>query len=94
MPASGVSRAAENRRIRQEALREQLQAGGHLEHVIDIAAKMQDLDNELGAKDLARLKAAADIKLALLKKYIPDLKSVDLEGDLGVDGELKITWQK
>lgn len=75
MPASGISRANENKRIRQEALREQLSVGGHIQHVIDNAKKLQDLDEELDSLKIQRLKAAADIKMKLINKYLPDLKA-------------------
>lgn len=70
-----------NRRIRQEALREQLSNGGHVQHVVDIAKKLQDGYLELEATNIAALKAAADIKLKLIGKYIPDLKSVEISQD-------------
>jgi len=70
-----------NRRIRQEALREQLSNGGHVQHVVDIAKKLYDGYLELEATNIAALKAAADIKLKLIGKYIPDLKSVEISQD-------------
>jgi len=70
-----------NRRIRQEALREQLSNGGHVQHVVDIAKKLQDGYKKLEATNIAALKAAADIKLKLIGKYIPDLKSVEISQD-------------
>lgn len=83
MAKSGNSRANENRRIRQEALREQLSNGKHVEHV-DIAQKLSDLDAEpLEAADVQRLKAAADIKMRLINKYLPDLKAVEVSGEDG-----------
>lgn len=78
--SSKRTRAQENKRIRQEALRDQLAAGGHIQHVIDIAEKMADVDIEMPAQDVSRLKAAADIKLKLINKYLPDLKVVEVSG--------------
>ena len=93
MAEQGISRANENRRIRQEALREQLEAGGHIQHVVDIAGQLSDLSKELESGEVQRLKNAADIKLSLLKKYLPDLKSVDIVADVDHSGDLHITWQ-
>ena len=73
----GESRKKENKRIRQEALRDSLTAGGHLQHVIDIAAQLSDIDTEIDAHKVLRLKAAADIKLKLISKYLPDLKAIE-----------------
>ena len=71
------TRAQENRAIRQEALRESLAAGGHIQHVVDISNKLCELSNELDSSDVTRLKAAADIKLKLVDKYLASLQSVE-----------------
>lgn len=81
MAESGKSRANENKRIRQEALREQLSQGKHVEHVIDIAKKLTDLGNRLENQQVNRLKIAADIKLRLINKYLPDLKAVEMTNE-------------
>ncbi len=71
-----------NRRVRQEALREQLSKGGHVQHIIDIANKLSDGDTILETIDVQRLKAAADIKIKLIAKYIPDLKQTEIMGEI------------
>ena len=73
-----------NRRIRQDALREQLSQGKHVEHVIEIANKIANDTLELDALMVQRLKAAAEIKCKLISKYLPDLKAVEVTGE---DGE-------
>ena len=73
-----------NRRIRQEALWEQLSQGKHVEHVIEIANKIANETLELDALMVQRLKAAAEIKCKLISKYLPDLKAVEVTGE---DGE-------
>lgn len=81
--------ADKNRRIRKEALREQLAAGGHLQHVIDIAEKLSNEAVELDAIMVQRMKSAADIKLRLVSKYLPDLKAIEITGE---DGDaIKVT---
>lgn len=76
--------ANKNKAIRQKALREQLAAQGHVQHVIDISNKLADLDGvDLDATQVQRLKAAADIKKGLIGKYLPDLKSTELTGPEG-----------
>lgn len=79
MASSGKSRANENKRIRQEALREQLANQGHVQHVNDIAEKLRDLHTQLEPNDVTRLKAAADIKLKLINKYLPDVKMQEID---------------
>lgn len=89
MAASGVTRANANRKIRQEALREQLAAGGHVEHVIDISNKLADLSEEMDSLTIQRLKAAADIKKSLISKYLPDTKAMEITGEAGEAIDLK-----
>ena len=83
-----MTNGQKNKKIRQEALREQLAAQGHVQHVIDIADKLQEPLEELNKDDITRLKAAADIKLKLINKYLPDLKAIEIEGE--VDSTLTI----
>jgi hypothetical protein len=78
---SGNSRAAQNKKIRQEALREQLSNGKHVQHVVEIADKLSNPDKTLEPTDIQRYKAAADIKLKLINKYLPDTKSIELSSD-------------
>ena len=72
-----------NRRIRQDALREQLAAGGHVQHIVEIAQKLSNEHIELDPTMVSRLKAAADIKCKLINKYLPDLKAVEITGEDG-----------
>ena len=76
--------AAKNRKIRQDALREQLSAQGHVQHVVDIAEKFREQGKDLEPQEVQANKAAADIHLKLINKYLPDLKSVEIEGEIDV----------
>ena len=77
-----MNKALENRKIRQEALRDQLAAGGHLQYVVDIAKDLSARAEELASTAIAAKKAAADIHLKLISKYLPDLKQVEIEGEI------------
>lgn len=77
----GLSAADRNKKIRQDALREQLANKGLAQQVLEISEKLNDLDQELDANKVARLKAAADLKLKLVNKYLPDLRQTELIGD-------------
>jgi hypothetical protein len=77
------TRAQENRAIRQEALREQLAGQGHVQHVVDIATKLGDPNSELDSVMSSRLKAAADLRLKLISKYLGDVKAVEVSGEGG-----------
>ena len=74
-----------NRKIRQDALRELLSKQKLVEKVIDIANKLEKGDCE----NPQALKAAADLNLKLVNKYLPDLKGIEIEGQ--IDSELIIT---
>ena len=82
------TRAQANRAVRQEALRQQLAAQGHLQHVIDMANEIAELDKPRESLDIQRLKIAIDTKLRLIAKYLPDLKAVEHTGEGG--GPLQI----
>jgi len=77
----GTTAANKNRSVRKEALREQLSAQGHVQHVVDILDEIKDLRKDLDQQDLARYKVVLDTKLKLISKYLPDLKSVEHTGD-------------
>lgn len=85
------TRAQLNRAVRQEALREQLAQQGHVQHVVEIAEKLSNLDDALDSNEVNRLKIVIDTKLKLMNKYIPDLKSTEITGDGG--DQLVITWR-
>lgn len=81
---SGVSRAQTNRKIRREALREQLEAQGHLQHIVDLLNQLQDFDAEMDGMKYQRISKAIDTKLKLVSKYLPDDKEAL---DLNVGGQ-------
>jgi hypothetical protein len=45
---------------------------------------LSTLSGELDALSVTRLKAASDLRLALIKKYLPDVKQLEIGG---IDGE-------
>jgi len=92
MARDNSSLATRNRRIRQEALREQLQAKGLERHVLDIADKLQTEGASMEAQEIQALKASAELRLKLLNKCLPDLKATELSGPGGEAVELDMTW--
>lgn len=73
---------SKNRRMRQDALREQLAGKGLVQHVLEIADKLAEPDITLEASDIQRYAKAAEIKLKLIDKYLPSLKAVEHEGNI------------
>lgn len=88
--------ATKNRQVRQEALRDQLSAQGHVQHVVDIAKQFTTRGKEMEQAEIATKKHAADIHLKLISKYLPDLKSVEMTGegggDIGIDQMLTVEF--
>ena len=72
---------AKNKRLRQDNLREQLAAQGHLNHVINIMNELNNEANEIDPLMVDRKKFVINTKLKLINKYLPDLKSIELSGD-------------
>lgn len=81
-----ATKAALNRKIRQEAIREQLSKQKHIEKVVDNIKKMEEQGASMEAVELQALKAATDTRLKLIDKYLPGLKQSELEVT-GSDGE-------
>ncbi len=89
MPKQGQSVGDVNRAIRQEDLRKKLSEGMHLKYAIDSIVKVESLKpSDTSTQELAILKTAAELRLRLVNKYLPDLKNVELANDGG--GELTI----
>jgi hypothetical protein len=74
------SRADENRKIRQEALREQLANQGHVQHAVDLIDKIESAEDSF---EVQKYKAAFDSRMRLVAKYVPDLKASEITGEGG-----------
>lgn len=72
--------AHKNRKVRQEALREQMAEQCRLQHIIDLLRKVEESESTL---EVQKYKASLDIRLKLLGKYLPDLKAMEITGEGG-----------
>ena len=86
------TKAQLNRQVRQEALRDQLSQQGHEQYISEIIGNLSDPEMEYDSLWVQRLKAAADLRLKLMAKYIPDLKSQEISGPDG--GDLVVAVQR
>lgn len=77
-----MSHASNNRRVKQEELRDQLSTGGHLQHVLEMVGKVADENVAIDRDMVERYKVAIATKLKLIGKYLPDLKQVEIEGEI------------
>jgi hypothetical protein len=84
-----AQRAAQNRAIRQDALREWLSKKCTAQHLVDNIIKIEGLDtsDENFQNELAKYKVANEQRLRILDKYLPSLKSTELT-TLSEDGEV------
>ena len=87
MAVDSTTAKHKSRKIRQDALREQLSNQKLVEKVVDIAKKIADVDNDYDALMITRLKYAADINCKLINKYLPDLKSTEITTETDEDGK-------
>ena len=84
------TRAQANKAIRQEALREQLANQGHLQHVLETLEKIDELDptDDSFKNSLDKYKVSNEQRIKLMSKYIPDLKSQEIDMTHGVNDQL------
>ena len=86
------TKAQLNRQVRQEALREQLSQQGHEQYISEIISNLSDPELEYDSLWVQRLKAAADLRLKLMAKYLRDLKTTEITGPDG--GGLVVNIQR
>lgn len=78
-----ATKAAQNKKIRQEALREWLSNKCTAQHLVDNLEKIEEqaASEEPNMNKVNAYKVANDQRLKILNKYLPDLSNVTLEGD-------------
>jgi len=82
----GNSRAAQNKKLRRDALREELAARKYLDQISEID---EELQGETWKENLAAMKLRLDIQFKRLAKVLPDLKSTSAPVHIdGMEGSL------
>jgi hypothetical protein len=81
----GQTRASQIRETKRAEVLKALKARGLIQKVIDTADELADLKTPMESVEVQRLKAATDTRLALIKKYLPDIKQTELVGEEGAD---------
>ncbi len=82
--ASKANTAAKRREINRTELRRYLSENNKIRQIIKNIEKLEDETLELDNVMVSRLNSANSTRLALLKKYLPDEKSVEIKN---ADGE-------
>lgn len=80
-----ANRKVTARAINREELRRYLSERGKLSHIFDNIEKLEDQTIVMDSVEVARINSANSTRLALLKKYLPDEKSVEIKN---ADGEV------
>tara|TARA_R110002110_G_scaffold47715_1_gene143076 strand:- start:326 stop:628 length:303 start_codon:yes stop_codon:yes gene_type:complete len=86
------NRKVASREINREELRRYLSERGKLSYVFDNIEKLEDLTVELDSISVSRLSTAINSRLALLKKYLPDEKSVEIKNAEGETFKTDNKW--
>lgn len=88
-------RAAQNRKLRQDNLREWLSEKCTAQHLIENIIKIEGLDpdSESFQNKLNKLKVANEQRIKVMNKYLPDLKAVELTGENGESIKVDNTWK-
>ena len=79
-----ANRKVASREINREELKRYLSERGKLSYIFDNLEKLEDQTIEMDSVAVARLNSATNTRLSLLKKYLPDEKSVEIKN---ADGE-------
>ena len=87
-----ANRKVASREINKEELRRYLSERGKLSYVFDNIEKLEDLTVELDSISVSRLSTAINSRLALLKKYLPDEKSVEIKNAEGETFKTDNKW--
>lgn len=67
---------------RQDDLRKRLSEGKHLQYAIESIVKIEKLkSSKTSSFQLQKLKVAAELRLRLVNKFLPDLRSTEITGD-------------
>lgn len=86
-----ADRASKNREIRREAVREQIQALKQMQLLIETCEQLHREYKTLTPSNINALKASADIRLAILRKVLPDVKAIEVAGENGDPVSVRIT---
>jgi len=81
------------KQARQVNHRQKLSEGGHLHYAIDSIVKIEQLKaSETSSFELSKLKVAAELRLKLVDKFLPNLKGIELSGVDGGAIEIDQSW--
>lgn len=75
--------ATRRRQAQREEVLERLRNAGLLQKVLEDADKLGNESIEMDANMVSRIKAACDMRLKMVNKWLPDVKAVEMTGEDG-----------
>ena len=84
--------ASKRRNINRDELKRYLAERGKLHYIFDNLEKLEDETIEMDSVMVSRLNSANSTRLALLKKYMPDEKSVEIKNAEGEVLKMDNKW--
>lgn len=84
--------ANRRRQVNKEELRRYLSENNRVRQIIDNIQKLEDVTLELDNASVTRLNSAITHRLSLLKKYLPDEKSVEIKNAEGESFKTDNKW--
>ena len=82
--AKSTTSANKRREVNKEELRRYLSENNKVRQIIDNIEKLEDVAIEMDNITVSRINSAISHRLSLLKKYLPDEKSIEIKN---ADGE-------
>ena len=90
--ASKATSAAKRREINRTELRRYLSENNKIRQIIKNIEKLEDETVELEAVMVTRINSAITHRLSLLKKYLPDEKSLEIKNEEGSTFKTDSKW--
>jgi hypothetical protein len=75
--------ANKRREINREELRRYLSENNKIRQIVDNIKKLEDVAIEMDNVTVSRINSAINARLSLLKKYLPDEKSIEIKNAEG-----------
>lgn len=90
--SKSTTSANKRREINREELRRYLSENNKVRQIIDNIEKLEDVTLPLEQIDVSRMNSAITHRLSLLKKYLPDEKSVEIKNAEGETFKSDSKW--
>lgn len=84
--------ANKRRAVNKEELRRYLSENNKVRQIIDNITKLEDVNIEMDNVSVSRINSAITHRLSLLKKYLPDEKSIELKNAEGETFKSDSKW--